>query len=137
MKDINTQYTPQLLSAVLELLTGTDDLNVAINNVVVAYHATRGLNYCIDDKINRLLRLSKSLTYKEYQEFSSKDYLPQVPAIPPVCANCNDTRQVYVGEFGSVQMCTRCPLPCSKCASGPYCRHTPCTCDCHVTGVRK
>jgi len=122
---------------VLELLTGTDDLNVAINNVVVAYHATRGINYCIDDKINRLLRLSKSLTYKEYQEFSSKDYLPQVPAIPPVCANCNDTRQVYVGEFGSVQMCTRCPLPCSKCASGPYCRHTPCTCDCHVTGVRK
>lgn len=51
----------------------------------------------------------------------------------PVCATCNDTHLMTLGE--QEVMCTRCPTPCEKCRSrpppGPYCQTTPCPCACH------
>ncbi len=52
----------------------------------------------------------------------------------PVCASCNDTHQVESWDH-TVQMCTHCPLPCSKCRHGgigAFCSKTPCACECHA-----
>jgi hypothetical protein len=55
----------------------------------------------------------------------------------PVCATCNDTHSMTLGE--REVMCTRCPTPCEKCRSrpppGPYCQTTPCDCPCHKTAT--
>ena len=54
----------------------------------------------------------------------------------PVCVYCGDTHLTPNDrDDGVYWMCTRCPLPCPKCASsagrGPFCAVTPCACDCH------
>jgi hypothetical protein len=60
----------------------------------------------------------------------------QVPGQPVehirevVCAHCNDTRRMSIGE--REVPCTRCPRPCEECRSGGYCRSVPCSCRCHV-----
>lgn len=52
----------------------------------------------------------------------------------PVCSTCEDTHLMPLGEDRQV-MCTRCPVPCRKCATdngvGAYCSTTPCGCGCH------
>ena len=48
----------------------------------------------------------------------------------PVCERCTDTHRMDMG--GRAVPCTSCPLPCEACRSpGPYCKRTPCGCDCH------
>jgi len=49
-----------------------------------------------------------------------------------VCATCNDTHWMQVGEH--TWPCTSCPTPCQKCRNdgrGPFCASTPCPCECH------
>jgi len=51
----------------------------------------------------------------------------------PTCSTCNDTHAVTLD--GAIVTCTRCPTPCTSCAShngtGAYCAATPCACSCH------
>ena len=60
----------------------------------------------------------------------------QVPGEPvehirePVCATCNDSRRMSLGE--REVLCTRCPRPCENCRSGGYCRVPRCACKCHM-----
>lgn len=56
----------------------------------------------------------------------------------PVCATCNDTHLMTLGDRDV--MCTRCPVPCSRCRSKPqgaYCATTPCACSCHAAAARE
>jgi hypothetical protein len=46
-----------------------------------------------------------------------------------ICQTCHDTHLMPCA--GTFVNCTRCPTPCERCAGGPYCRKTPCSCDCH------
>lgn len=55
-----------------------------------------------------------------------------------VCVACNDTHRVEVEDHGT-QMCTRCPIPCTRCragGNGAFCASTPCSCACHTMGER-
>lgn len=60
---------------------------------------------------------------------------PAAATPPPVCSTCNDTHRMTVGV-----PCTRCPVPCERCRSGPppgpFCATTPCSCSCHAGGPR-
>ncbi len=50
----------------------------------------------------------------------------------PVCTTCNDTHTMTLGDRSV--MCTRCPVPCSRCragGTGAFCAATPCACSCH------
>ena len=55
----------------------------------------------------------------------------------PVCTTCGDTHSMWLhtGSRDTRKVpCTFCPVPCSSCRGhlSPYCRHTPCACECHT-----
>lgn len=50
-----------------------------------------------------------------------------------VCEYCCDTHSVWSQLLERNIMCLRCPKPCDSCKDfpNPYCKETPCICDCH------
>jgi hypothetical protein len=120
----------RIVDAARILLYGTEDLNTAIKDLsdVLAEHD----DVSPDNIRNRLLLITKKLDFKTYEEFSSDEYIAPPKANTPVCATCNDTHQMWFTSTESYVMCTRCPVPCGECNSGPYCKHTPCKCQCHI-----
>lgn len=52
----------------------------------------------------------------------------------PTCTTCNDTHRMEIGD--RTVLCTFCPLPCPKCASGngkgAFCATARCECPCHA-----
>lgn len=59
---------------------------------------------------------------------------PPSETVTPVCSTCRDTHWMSRSGGKDNVMCTHCPTPCQRCragGNGPYCEHTPCSCDCH------
>lgn len=74
---------------------------------------------------------------------------PVEPTLSTVCIACGDTHSVKNdpdtrseeqrkgadGTWLALIPCPICPMPCRACTSkSGYCRSTPCSCSCHVTG---